>query len=100
MYLATGIANWTTQWVWVEGENLVEGELEVAETEAEEVEMEVMEVACQAKEVVGMIKVVVPQEGKIFDQNAALSFPASVQVVSQKQVRKELQQHYREGYKA
>lgn len=106
MYLATDIVDpvqnfpyWTVLWqVEVEGENWVEEGLKVAVTEAKEVEMEAMEVAIRAEEVVGTIKVVVQQARKTFGQNAALEFLVTAQVESQKQVQKELQQHYCENY--
>lgn len=72
----------------------MEEEPKVAAIEAKVVEMEAKEVAFQVEEVVGMIMVVVLWGLKTFGQIVALDFPVFVQVESQKQVERELQQHF------
>lgn len=58
-----------------------------------------VEVACQV-EVALMIKVEGQQDVKTSDQNAAWEVPASEQVESQKQVKREVEQHYHGKYSA
>lgn len=70
----------------------------MAGIEAKVVEMEAKEVAFQVEEVVDMTMVVVLWGEETFGQNVAEEFPVSVQVESQKQEEKELQQHYHGNY--